>query len=56
MENIPYARLVGNLMYAQICNRPDIAFAVNMLSRFQANVGLAHWTAGKKILRYLKGT
>lgn len=56
MENIPYARLVGSLMYAQVCTRPDIAFAVNILSRFQSNVGHEHWVAGKKVLRYLKAT
>ena len=39
-----------------MCTRPDIAFAVNMLSRFQSNAGHAHWVAGKKVLRYLKGT
>ncbi|KAK9933329.1 hypothetical protein M0R45_020529 [Rubus argutus] len=56
MNNVPYARLVGSLMYAQICTRPDISFAVNMLSRFQSNAGHAHWVAGKKVLRYLKKT
>ncbi|KAJ9567681.1 LOW QUALITY PROTEIN: hypothetical protein OSB04_003647 [Centaurea solstitialis] len=56
MDKIPYARLIGSLMYAQVCTRPDIAFAVNMLSRFQSNAGHAHWVAGKKVLRYLKGT
>lgn len=56
MENVPYARLVGSLMYAQVCTRPDIAFAVNMLSIFQSNAGHAHWVAGKKVLRYLKAT
>ena len=56
MQNVPYARLVGSLMYAQICTRPDISFAVNLLSRFQSNAGHAHWVAGKKVLRYLKKT
>ncbi|RVW23780.1 Retrovirus-related Pol polyprotein from transposon TNT 1-94 [Vitis vinifera] len=31
MKNIPYASAVGSLMYAQVCTRPDIAFAVGML-------------------------
>ena len=31
MKNIPYAFIVGSLMYAQVCTRPDIAFAVGML-------------------------
>ena len=34
MKNIPYALVVGSLMYAQVCTRPDIAFAVGMLGRY----------------------
>ncbi|XP_061999236.1 secreted RxLR effector protein 161-like [Rosa rugosa] len=56
MESIPYARLVGSLMYAQVCTRPDLLFAVGMLSRFQSNPGHEHWTAGKKVLTYLQRT
>lgn len=56
MKNVPYASLIGSLMYAQVYTRPDISFAVNMLSRYQSNPGLEHWVAGKKVLRYLKGT
>jgi hypothetical protein len=33
MERIPYASAVGSLMYGQTCTRPDISFAVGMLSR-----------------------
>ena len=39
MKNIPYASVVGSLMYAQVCTRPDIAFAVGMLGRYQSNPG-----------------
>ena len=42
MERIPYASLVGSLMYAQTCTRPDISFAVGMLGRYQSNPGLDH--------------
>ncbi|XP_061993790.1 secreted RxLR effector protein 161-like [Rosa rugosa] len=56
MESIPYARLVGSLMYAQVCTRPDLSFAVGMLSTFQSNSGHEHWTAGKKVMRYLQRT
>lgn len=56
MDKKPYARLVGSLMYAQVCTRPDLAFAVSMLARFQSNPGLEHWVAGKKVLRYLQRT
>lgn len=56
MKSKPYARLVGSLMYAQVCTRPDLAFGVGMLSRFQSNPGYEHWVAGKKVLRYLQKT
>lgn len=56
MKNIPYASVVGSIMYAQVCTRPDIAFIVGMLGKYQSNPGLDHWRAAKKVLRYLKGT
>ena len=56
MESKPYAKLVGSLMYAQVCTRPDLSFAVGILSRFQSNPGHEHWVAGKKVLRYLQRT
>ena len=56
MEAILYASVVGSLMYAQICTRPDISFAVGMLGRYQSSPGLDHWKAAKKILRYLQRT
>jgi hypothetical protein len=40
MKNIPYASAVGSLMYAQVCTRPDIAFVVGMLGRYQSNPGI----------------
>ncbi|XP_033515330.1 secreted RxLR effector protein 161-like [Nicotiana tomentosiformis] len=56
MKDIPYTSLVGSLRYAQVCTRPDIAFAVGMLGRYQSNPGVDRWKAGKRILRYLQGT
>ena len=56
MKNIPYASVVGSLMYAQVCTRPDIAFIVGMLGRYQSNPGMDHWRAAKKVMRYLQGT
>ena len=56
MKNIPYASVVGCFGYVQVCTRPDIAFAVGMLGRYQSDPGLDHWRAAKKVLRYLKGT
>ncbi|KAD6120258.1 hypothetical protein E3N88_11529 [Mikania micrantha] len=42
MRMIPYASVVGSLMYAQVCTRPDIAYIAGMLSRYQTNPGLDH--------------
>ncbi|XP_058729485.1 secreted RxLR effector protein 161-like [Vicia villosa] len=56
MERVPYASAVGSLMYAQVCTRSDIAYAVNVLGRYLSNPGLGHWKAVKKVMRYLQGT
>ena len=56
MSKVPYASAVGSLMYAMLCTRPDICFAVGMVSRYQANPGTKHWQAVKHILKYLKRT
>ncbi|KAM1899939.1 hypothetical protein ACFX14_028942 [Malus domestica] len=56
MDEKPYASLVGSLMYAQVCTRPDLSFTISVLGRFQSNAGEAHWNAAKRILRYLQRT
>jgi Reverse transcriptase (RNA-dependent DNA polymerase) len=56
MRDVPYREAVGSLMYATIATRPDIAFAIGILSRFSTNPGRAHWEAVKRVFRYLKGT
>ncbi|KAL5573469.1 hypothetical protein UlMin_023066 [Ulmus minor] len=55
MEGIPYASIVGSLMYAQTCTRPDISLVVRVVGWYQSNPGLDHWKAAKKVLRYLQG-
>jgi len=42
MKNIHYASIVGNLMYAQVCTRPDIANAIGMLGRYHSNLSIDH--------------
>ncbi|GJT75478.1 retrotransposon protein, putative, ty1-copia subclass [Tanacetum coccineum] len=56
IQNVPYASAVGSIMYAVRCTRPDVAFAQNITSRFQQNLGELHWTAVKNILKYLRNT
>ena len=43
-------------MFLMTQTRPDIAYAVGMLSRFGNNYTEEHWVAAKRVLRYLKGT
>ena len=55
MKNVRYSSVVGSLMYAQVCTRPNIAFVVGVLDRFMSNPGLIHYQAVKKVFRYLQG-
>lgn len=56
LTGVPYQEAVGSLLYLAQGTRPDIAFAVNDVSRFNSNFGQAHWTAVKRVFRYLEGT
>ncbi|KAH9717295.1 hypothetical protein KPL71_021764 [Citrus sinensis] len=56
MARVAYASVVGSLMYAMVCTRPDISQAVSMVSRYMYNPGKNQWLAVKWILRYLYGT
>jgi hypothetical protein len=51
-----YSSAIGSLMYAMLGTRPDIAYAVSMLSQFSANPSEKHWGAVKRVFRYLRGT
>ncbi len=56
MRHVPYLQILGAIAFLAIATRPDIAFAVSVLSRFSKNPGIQHWEALKRLLRYLKGT
>ncbi|GJV18247.1 hypothetical protein Tco_1363570 [Tanacetum coccineum] len=56
MSRIPYASVVGSLMYDMVCTRPDIAHVMSVVSRYMAHPGKEHWNAVKHIFHYLKGT
>ena len=48
-----YQRLVGKLIYLSH-NRPDIAFAVSVVSQFMHSAQASHHDVVLRILRYLK--
>ncbi|KAG8489132.1 hypothetical protein CXB51_017197 [Gossypium anomalum] len=56
MSHVPYSSVVGSLMYAMVCSRPDLSYAVSAVSRYMANPGKEHWKTVQWILRYLWGT
>jgi hypothetical protein len=49
-----YQEAVGSLLYAAISTRPDIIQAVVQVSKFNSNPTREHWTAVKRIMRYLR--
>ena len=51
-----YQSAVGSLLYLAMATRPDITFAVSSVAKFSVQPTKQHWTAVKRILRYLKGT
>jgi hypothetical protein len=53
MKRVPYASAIGSIMYAMLCTRPDVSYALSMKSRYQQNPSESHWIAVKNILKYL---
>ncbi|KAK2414511.1 hypothetical protein P8452_13305 [Trifolium repens] len=56
MNEIPYASAIGSIMYAMLCTRPDVSYALSATSRYQSDPGESHWIAVKNILKYLRRT
>ncbi|WMV39106.1 hypothetical protein MTR67_032491 [Solanum verrucosum] len=48
-----YQRMVGRLLYLTI-TRPDISFAVQVLSQFMQRPKLSHWETALRLVRYIK--
>ena len=50
-----YRSLIGRLIYVTH-SRPDVSFAIGVLSRFMHNPSRHHFGTAKRVLRYLEGT
>lgn len=55
-EKWSYSSIVGMLLYLSTNTRPDIAYAVSQVARFNSAPKQSHAIAVKTIVRYLKGT
>jgi hypothetical protein len=55
IDSTYYKQMVGSLMY-MTATRPDLMYAVSLISRFMESPTELHHQAIKKIMRYLKGT
>lgn len=55
-NNFPYREAVGALLFLSSVSRPDISYAVNLVSRYVNNPDTSHVNALKRIIRYLINT
>lgn len=55
-KSFPYREAVGALAYLMVATRPDIAYAVSVVSRKLESPTYNDWLKVKRIMRYLKGT
>ncbi len=51
-----YRSMVGGLLYASHCTRPDVSFAVMQLARHVNDPSVAHMRAARRVLSYLHTT
>ncbi|MCW4346512.1 MAG: reverse transcriptase domain-containing protein [Candidatus Thiodiazotropha endolucinida] len=51
-----YREVVGSLIYAMTCTRPDICWVITRLSQYLSKPLQSHWVAIKHVLRYIRGT
>jgi len=55
VDKTKYRSIIGSLRYL-VNTRPNIAYAVGIVSRYMEEPRGSHWAAVKQILRYLAGT
>ena len=53
MADIPYANVVGALMYTMVCIRTYISHAISIVSRYMHDPRKEHWMTVKWIVQYI---
>ena len=56
VDQRPYQKIVGSLLFLSTRTRPDISAAVNLLCRHCSAPNTSNLVAAKRVLRHLQGT
>ena len=56
VDNFPYRPLIGALLYLSMNTRPDISYAVGVLSRFSTKVNITVCKLMMYLMQYVRGT
>lgn len=51
-----YREMIGSLVYAMVCTRPDLCYVVTKLSQHLSKPNNSDWVILKHVLQYIKGT
>lgn len=55
-SHIPYRSLLGSILYANTCTRPDISFATSLFGSFNTDTKMPHWRGLQHLLKYVTAT
>jgi hypothetical protein len=56
MCSVLYAKAIGSILWPTVVSRPDMVFAVGILSQYIQNPGPEHWKGVKRVISYLGST
>jgi hypothetical protein len=56
MAHVPYASVVGSMLYMMVCARSNISHVVGVLNKYTSTPGKVNLTTIKRVLMYLHGT
>jgi len=52
----PYREACGSVLWPAIISRPDVSFAIGLLTQFMQNPSEEHWKAIRRVIKYLHTT
>ena len=56
IQEIPYASAFGSAIYAILCTRPNVSYALCLTRRYKSDLREEDWTTVKNILKFLLRT